>query len=124
MRLPDFAVRLSAAEQARSDALEAELLDAGLEGPKAADLLRKEPELTHLLTEAGTAVRVADKLLHRQRLDALKAQVRGHLEEHTLMGATDFKALTGLSRKHAIPLLEWLDAERLTVREGDQRRLR
>jgi selenocysteine-specific elongation factor len=35
-----------------------------------------------------------------------------------------FKDLTGLSRKYAIPLLEWLDKERITVRVGDVRKLR
>ena len=32
-----------------------------------------------------------------------------------------FKDLTGVSRKYAIPLLEWLDRERVTRREGDAR---
>jgi len=32
-----------------------------------------------------------------------------------------FKALTGLTRKHAIPLLEYLDRERITRKEGDAR---
>jgi selenocysteine-specific elongation factor len=34
-----------------------------------------------------------------------------------------FKALTGVSRKYAIPLLEYLDRERVTKRVGDQRQL-
>jgi selenocysteine-specific elongation factor len=39
------------------------------------------------------------------------------------MTPADFKELTGLTRKHAIPLLEWLDRNRITVRVGDDRRL-
>ena len=33
----------------------------------------------------------------------------------------EFKDWTGVSRKYAIPLLEWLDRERLTRRDGDSR---
>jgi len=124
MRRPDFAVRLTDDQRRRSEALEAELRAAGLEGPKAADLLAREPELTHLHLEAGRFVRVADKLLHRARLDAVVASVRAWFADHDALSATDFKALTGLSRKHAIPLLEWLDAQRVTTRDGDARRLR
>jgi selenocysteine-specific elongation factor len=36
----------------------------------------------------------------------------------------DFKELTGLSRKFAIPLLEFMDKEKLTMRVGDKRKLR
>lgn len=124
MRLPGFSVVLTSAQKQRSAALEAQVQQAGLEGPKAADLLRADPELVHLLTEAGVLVRVADKFLHRQHLDALVVQVRGWFVDQSALAATDFKALTGLSRKHAIPLLEWLDAQRVTSRQGDHRVLR
>lgn len=124
MRLPTFSVQLSPAQQARSQHLENTVRDAGLEGPKAGDLLKSDPELIHLLTEAGALVRVADKLLHREPLAALVETVRSWLTQNGEMGATDFKALTGLSRKHAIPLLEWLDSEKVTMRQGDTRRLR
>ena len=124
MRRPGFSVELTADQRARSEALEAGLRAARLEGPKASELLAREPELTHLHLDAGRFVRVADKLLHRDHLDALLATVRAWFTDHDALAATDFKALTGLSRKHAIPLLEWLDAEKVTVREGDSRRLR
>jgi selenocysteine-specific elongation factor len=40
------------------------------------------------------------------------------------MGAPEFKELTGLSRKYAIPVMEHLDKEKLTIRVGDKRVLR
>ena len=115
---------LTPAQQRASDALEADLRAAGLEGPKAAEVLARAPELVHLHLESGRFVRVGDKLLHRDRLEALKGEVRAWFAAAPRMGAPDFKALTGLSRKHAIPLLEWLDAERVTARDGDARVLR
>ncbi len=122
MRLPDFEIRMDASQAARSAGLEAEVRAGGLEGAKASDLLSRDPELTHLHVESGTLVRVADRLLHRDRLRALEAQVRAWFGAHDAMAAADFKELTGLSRKHAIPLLEWLDGQRITRRDGDQRR--
>ncbi len=124
LRRPDFAVRLSPAQAARQAALAAQVAAAGLEGPRAGDLLSTDPALVHLLVEAGTLVRVSDKLLHHTHLDALRDRVVAHLEAHGRLEPTTFKDLTGLSRKHAIPLLEWLDAQRITVRDGDARRLR
>ena len=39
----------------------------------------------------------------------------------SLMDVARFKQLTGLSRKYAIPLLEYLDRQRITRKQGDQR---
>jgi selenocysteine-specific elongation factor len=37
------------------------------------------------------------------------------------IGVPVFKELTGITRKYAIPLLEYLDRQRLTRRIGDER---
>jgi selenocysteine-specific elongation factor len=39
----------------------------------------------------------------------------------SLMDVARFKQFTGLSRKYAIPLLEYLDRQRVTRKQGDQR---
>ena len=44
-----------------------------------------------------------------------------HVERSGPMSPVDFKELTGLTRKNAIPLLEWLDSKRITRRDGDRR---
>jgi selenocysteine-specific elongation factor len=51
-----------------------------------------------------------------QSLRALLAQRKG-----THFGVPEFKDWTGISRKYAIPLLEYLDRERVTRRDGDSR---
>jgi len=61
------------------------------------------------------------RIFPRARLDALIADVRGLLKAKGEMSPGDFKELTGLSRRAAIPLMEWLDAEAVTVRVGDVR---
>jgi len=61
---------------------------------------------------------------HRKALDKLIARLREYGDQHepgrTIEVAT-FKDLAGVSRKYAIPLLEFLDRERITKREGDRR---
>ena len=47
-----------------------------------------------------------------------------HLQQHGSIDAQSFKELTGLTRKFAIPLLEYFDREKLTLRIGDRRVLR
>ena len=57
--------------------------------------------------------------IHSGALRQLTAQLtalRG-----SLMDVARFKQLTGLSRKYAIPLLEYLDRQRITRIQGDQR---
>ncbi len=55
-------------------------------------------------------------------LDGLVARVRAHFAHSPTLSPTDLKDLGGgLTRKHAIPLLEWLDAEGVTRRQGDLR---
>lgn len=122
IRSPGFEVRLDPAQRRRSDALVARAAAAGLEGPKAAEILQAEPALTLLLLDDGVLVRVRDHILHAPALQALRDRVLAHLAQHGTLSPTDFKDLTGLSRRHAIPLLEWLDTQRVTVRDGDTRR--
>ncbi|HEY1579690.1 MAG TPA: selenocysteine-specific translation elongation factor [Terracidiphilus sp.] len=101
---------------------------AGLAAPsvrEAAEQVRMaEPEMRRLITlliREKTLVRMGsdDAFVHteplRQLTDRL-ASMRGKT-----LDVTAFKTLTGLTRKHAIPLLEYLDRERITRKMGDSR---
>ena len=57
--------------------------------------------------------------IHRHALDELRAQLRP-LQGQSIDVAR-FKQITGLSRKYAIPILEYLDRERVTRKQGDRR---
>ncbi|MEE8395021.1 MAG: selenocysteine-specific translation elongation factor [bacterium] len=70
-------------------------------------------------------VRVKDDLYYTPgQLGEIEAKLRGFLGEHTQITVIDFKELMGLSRKHAIDLLEHFDAERVTLRLENHRELR
>ena len=67
-------------------------------------------------------MKLSDELVfHRDALEDLRRRVAEHKSRSPKMDVAAFKELTGVSRKYAIPLLEWLDRERVTRREGDAR---
>ena len=82
--------------------------------------LAKARGLLQVLLRERKLVKLADDLVFHhtalQKLRAMMAERRGQR-----INVAEFKELTGVSRKHAIPLLEFLDRERVTRREGDTR---
>ena len=101
---------------------------AGLSAPLFADVLRKlgssEAEARRLMTQllrSRTLIKVGteDLYMHRSALNDLENKVRALRGQ--LLDVSRFKQLTGLSRKYAIPLLEYLDCVRVTRKQGDTR---
>jgi selenocysteine-specific elongation factor len=82
-------------------------------------------KILQLLIENGTLVRVQGEMFfHSQALEHLKQLLRQYATEHEperLIDVAKFKELAGVSRKYAIPLLEFLDSEHFTRRAGDKR---
>ncbi|MBL8239086.1 MAG: selenocysteine-specific translation elongation factor [Bryobacterales bacterium] len=89
------------------------LAASGVDGTRAAILLAT------LLKEKKLVRVSADLVFHHTAIDALKALLATHKGKPFAVG--EFKDWTGCSRKYAIPLLEFLDRERLTRRDGDSR---
>jgi selenocysteine-specific elongation factor len=78
-----------------------------------------------LLAKEGTLVKVKEDLyFHGQALGELEKKLVGFLQQYREMSPTQFKEISQLSRKFAIPLLEHFDAKKLTMRIGDKRVLR
>jgi selenocysteine-specific elongation factor len=82
-------------------------------------------KILQLLIESHAIVRVQGEIfMHTRALDGLKAKLQQYGSEHEperLIDVAAFKDLAGVSRKYAIPLLEYLDRERITRRAGDKR---
>ena len=107
-----------------------EFEQAGLKVPPIPEVLAKlqvEPKraqkLLQLLLREKVLVKVTDDLLfHRSAVAQLKDLLAGYkLKNGQRLPVVAFKELTGVTRKYAIPLLEYLDRERLTRRVGDER---
>jgi selenocysteine-specific elongation factor len=87
------------------------------------DKTRAQKIVTLLLREK-TLVKISDELVfHRNALDELRRQIVAQKAKAPTLDVAAFKQLTGVSRKYAIPLLEYLDRERLTRRVGDARQI-
>ncbi len=127
VRISHFEVELTAEQRAIHDRIVAAVAGAGLNG-------RTEPELSaelHTdevpallrLAEAEGTVREVTGIgwLALSALDELRSQIRSWFASHEDLTPGDFKELTGLTRKHAIPLLEWLDTQQVTLRTPDRR---
>ena len=80
--------------------------------------------LERLISE-GKAVKVkGDLYFHSDVIEDLKKKVRSYLSEKKEMTPSEFKSVLDLSRKYMIPLLEYLDEIKVTIRTGDKRILR
>ncbi len=121
-------VRLTPEEERARAALAEAARGAGWEGVEPAALPARAglaaalaERITRVLVAEGELRKVGDALLHRDRVDELKAEVRRRWLPGTRLDVSALKELTGLSRKYVIPLLEYLDREKVTRRSGADR---
>jgi len=88
---------------------------SGVEAARARSLLQ-------ILYRGKKLIRMGDDLVfHHSALAILRGLLATHKGEHFSVGV--FKDWTGISRKYAIPLLEYMDREHVTLREGDSRKV-
>ena len=132
VRLVDHTRELSPEDARLRDSLERTYLEAGLSAPTMAEALattgaspnQHGRRVFQLLVESGALIKVhGDMFFHRDALDSLIRKISEYAasREDRLIDVTTFKGITGVSRKYAIPLLEYLDRQRVTRREGDSR---
>ncbi len=108
------------------------ILKSGLQVPELDELSLKFSipasqikDLLDLLMKSGSIVRLTkDLFFHRDSLEAMKVKVCEFFQKRDEMTVGDFKNIFQVSRKYAIPLLEYLDNQKITTRVGDVRRLR
>ncbi len=128
-RLGGRTVQLSAEEIAASDQIAAAFEKAGLAVPTARDVLAnlridkpRAEKLLRILLKENVLHRVTEELIfHQSALRQLRQILARRKTKSNRLGVAEFKELTGLSRKYAIPLLEYLDRERVTRRDGEER---
>jgi len=85
------------------------------------DAARKQRILQILLKERVLVRISADLVFHRAALEWLRELLAQHKAKSSRINVAQFKELTGITRKYAIPLLEYLDREHVTRRAGDER---
>jgi len=132
VRLTSHAIRLSAEQQRVVSGLEADYREGGAAPPSPEEALARlgvkgneKHELFQLLVADRRLLRVKEGLyFHAEALGSIQDQLVGYLKDKKEIGPAGIKDLLGVSRKYAIPLLEYFDAQRVTVRQGEHRVLR
>jgi selenocysteine-specific elongation factor len=99
---------------------------AGVEIAAVAERSRRDPKILERIVRVLVTERVlgrvgTDLFVLRERLEGLKREVRERWPSGSKIEVGAFKDLTGLSRKYVIPLLEYLDREKVTRRAGNDR---
>ncbi len=122
-------IQLTPEEAAAKEEMARAFEAAGLAVPGTAEVLARvkidqarSQKILQILLKEKTLVKITEELIfHHLALEKLKALLAARKAENNRLSVAAFKDLTGLSRKYAIPLLEYLDRTRATRREGDER---
>lgn len=121
-------LELAGDEQRILESLKERIAIGGFEFCAKVELANIEPDekrlqsFIRILQESGDVVRVLSYgYIDALRLEQMLGELRAHNESHPGISVGEFKELFGLSRKFAVPLLEYLDYEGYTKRVGDAR---
>jgi selenocysteine-specific elongation factor len=129
VRLPGRGVVMKDEESESKRIIEDAFASAGLKVPAMKDVLSglkvdkaRAQKIVTLLLRDKVLVKISDDLLfHKDALAGLRKRLVEEKVRSPQMDVARFKDLTGVTRKYAIPLLEYLDREHVTRRVGDER---
>jgi len=129
VHLPGRGVVMKDEETESKKIIEAAIASAGLKVPALKDVLAglkvdkaRAQKIVTLLLRDKVLVKISEDLVfHRDALVDLRKRMTSEKARSPKIDVARFKDLAGVSRKYAIPLLEYLDREHVTRRVGDER---
>jgi selenocysteine-specific elongation factor len=130
IKKPGAEITLTPEEARAKEQIEQAFAKAGLAVPSVKEVLaqlamesRRAEKILQILLRDKVLVRVTPELVfHQSALERLPGLLQKYKKTRgERIGVPAFKELTGSTRKYAIPLLEYLDRQRLTRRAGDER---
>jgi selenocysteine-specific elongation factor len=129
VHLPGGGVVMKDEEAESKKIIEMAFASAGLKVPALKDVLSelkvdktRAQKIVTLLLRDKILIKISEDLVfHRVALDDLRRRMTAEKEKSPRIDIARFKDLTGVTRKYAIPLLEYLDREHVTKRVGDER---
>jgi selenocysteine-specific elongation factor len=129
VKLPGRGVVMKEEEAESQKTIEYAFAAAGLKVPAMKEVLAglkidrtRAQKIVTLLLREKVLIKVSEDLLfHKDALNELRKRMMERKTKSTRIDVAQFKDLTGVTRKYAIPLLEYLDREQVTRRVGDQR---
>ncbi len=131
VRLPGHGVAMKDEEAESKKQIEEAFASSGLKVPALQEVMAglkvdkvRAQKIVTLLLREKILIKVSDELVfHRSALEQLRRQMAAHKAKSAKIDVARFKEMTGVTRKYAIPLLEYLDRERVTRRVGDMREI-
>jgi len=132
VRIQTHAVNLKEDEIRLREEISVIYQNAGLTPPSTKELMERFPgkkkaisDILDVMLSANILVKVnEDMYFHREALECLREDYRALLIKEGRVSPSSFKELTGLSRKFIIPLMEYFDKMKLTIRVDNYRMLR
>jgi selenocysteine-specific elongation factor len=135
IRAGSHSVGLSEQDAQMSARIEQVYRDAGVEAPSIDDVMKRAGvtisqrtqarKILQLLVDSKKLARIQNEMfMHADVVEGLKVKLSNYASQHEPQRQIDvpaFKELAGVSRKYAIPLLEYFDREQVTRRAGDKR---
>ena len=129
VHLPGHGVVMKDDEAESHRVIEHAFASAGLKVPALKDVLAglkvdktRAQKIVTLLLRDKVLVKISEDLVfHRDALLGLRKRMSSEKAKSPKIDVGRFKDMTGVSRKYAIPLLEYLDREHVTRRVGDER---
>jgi selenocysteine-specific elongation factor len=130
-RLPGHGVVMKDEEAESKKQIEDAFASAGFQVPALHEVMAglevdksRAQKIVTLLLRDKVLIKVSDELVfHRSALEHLRKSLATYKTRSAKIDVAKFKELTGVTRKYAIPLLEYLDREHVTKRVGDAREI-
>ncbi|GAC1435361.1 MAG: selenocysteine-specific translation elongation factor [Terriglobales bacterium] len=131
VHLPGEGVKMKGEEEESSAIIEKAFASAGLKVPALQEVLlslkvdkTRAQKLVTLLLRDKVLIKISDDLVfHRDALNELRKMMVAEKAKSPKIEVVRFKEMTGVSRKYAIPLLEYLDRQQITRRVGNERQI-
>jgi selenocysteine-specific elongation factor len=132
VRLASHKIDLTKDEEVIRQKIEKAYREAALQPPFFKEVTAKLPgaprqhqDVIEWMLSQGILVKAKEDIFfHAAALNELQQRLVAFLKEHGEISTPQFKEMTRASRKYTIPLLEYFDAQKVTIRIGDVRRLR
>ncbi len=130
LRLASHQISLSSEDEQAKKQMETKFKEVGFQARTYDEVMKdfridtnKLRKIYQLLVNEQKLLKIGEFVFHREAVNEILDRIKGQKAKNTKLDVATFKDLTGLSRKHAIPLLEYLDLQKVTRRVGNEREI-
>lgn len=131
VHMKDFRIAMSGGDEETTKKIET-MIEKGIFKPPVKDELvaalgtnpKQIADMLKILVKEGRIVRINDSVyLSKKNAETMIGKVRDFFNGHEEMTVAEFRDILDTSRKYALPFLEYLDTQKVTLRVGEKRKL-